>query len=123
MSDLAAPALAALLTVTAVTHFLFPGYFRGLVPLWLPSPATFVVGSALAELATAGLLLTPASRTAGGWAAVALLCVFQVSHIDAAFHTRTRTGFLGSPWGVAGRLAVNAAYIAWALAVTGVTAG
>ena len=125
MSDFAALALAAFLTVTAVAHFLFPRYFRTLVPEWLPSPAAFVVGSALAELATAALLFAPDSRAVGGWAAVGLLSTFQVSHLDAVRHahthigsrSRTRTGFLRSPWGVAGRLAVNAAYIAWALAV------
>ncbi|MEU5001205.1 hypothetical protein [Streptomyces sp. NPDC021622] len=118
MSDFAALALAAFLAVTAVTHFLFPGYFRTLVPRWLPSPAALVVGSAVAEFATAALLFAPATRTVGGWAAVALLSAFQVSHLDAAFHTRTRTGFLNTPWGVTARLTVNAAYIAWALTVT-----
>ncbi|TGB08862.1 hypothetical protein [Streptomyces sp. MZ04] len=118
MSDFAALALAAFLTVTAVTHFLFPGYFRSLVPRWLPSPAALVTASAVAELATAALLFIPATRMAGGWTAVALLSAFQVSHLHAAFRTRARTGFLNSPWGVAARLAVNAAYIGWALAVT-----
>ncbi|MFD9908378.1 hypothetical protein [Streptomyces sp. NPDC059063] len=117
MSTIAALALALFLAATAVAHFAFPAYFRSLVPTWLPHPAIFVTGSALAELATAVLLCSPGTRTAGGWAATALLTTFQASHVDAACHTRTRSGLLNSPWGVIARLLVNAAYIAWAAAV------
>ncbi|MFE0102375.1 hypothetical protein [Streptomyces sp. NPDC059009] len=113
----AATALAAFLTATALAHLALPAYFRSLVPAWLPAPAALVAGSAVAELAVAGLLFAPGTRTAGGWAAVVLLSAFQVSHLDAARHTRTATRFLDGVPGVAARLLVNAAYLAWAVSV------
>lgn len=117
MSTFAALALALFLTTTALAHFALPAYFTSLVPAWLARPGLFVVGSALAELGTAVLLLTPGTRAVGGWTAVGLLTAFQVSHVDAAWHTRTRSGMLHRPWGVVARLVVNAGYIAWAAAV------
>ncbi|EPH39577.1 hypothetical protein ABT390_05515 [Streptomyces aurantiacus] len=117
MSTPAAFALALFLATTALAHFAFPAYFRSLVPVWLPHPAIFVIGSALAELGTAALVAAPDTRVAGAWTAAGLLTVFQVSHVDAACRTRTRSGVLNSPWGVAARLVVNAGYVAWATAV------
>ncbi|MEI5101146.1 hypothetical protein RB200_24545 [Streptomyces sp. PmtG] len=117
MSAIAALALALFLALTAVAHAVLPGSFRSLVPDWLPHPALLVAVSALAELAVAVSLCAPSTRAAGGWSAVALLAAFQVTHLDAARHTRTRSGPLHGPWGVAARLAVNAAYLAWAAAV------
>ncbi|MCF3120959.1 hypothetical protein IPZ68_14800 [Streptomyces arenae] len=110
-------ALAVFLFCTALAHFAFPAYFRTLVPAWLPSPAIIVVVSALAELAVAGLLFASVTRVAGGWAAIALITGFQLSHLDAARHTGSATRWLDTAWGVAARLAVNTAYVAWALAV------
>lgn len=110
-------ALAAFLSCTALAHVAFPAYFRTLVPAWLPSPSIIVAASAVAELAVAGLLFAPATRAAGGWCAVALLAAFQVSHLDAARHTRSAVRFLDTRPAVAARLVVNAAYLAWAVAV------
>lgn len=117
MTTLAAPALALFLCVTSVAHFAFPVYFRSLVPDWLPHPAAFVVGSALAELALAALLLEPSARGVGGWSAAALFTAFQTAHLDAVRHVRTRPGVLCSGWGVGARLLVNAVYVAWAVVV------
>ncbi|MEU7576428.1 hypothetical protein AB0B50_02320 [Streptomyces sp. NPDC041068] len=123
MPTFAAPALAVFLSCTALGHIAFPAYFRTLVPAWLPAPSIIVAASAVAELAVAGLLFTPGTRTLGGWAAALLIAGFQVSHLDAARHTRTASRFLDTAWGVAARLVVNAAYIAWAVAVAAADAG
>ena len=40
--DLAAWPLAALMVVSGVSHFTSPGYFRELVPSWLPARAAVV---------------------------------------------------------------------------------
>ncbi|QIB47630.1 hypothetical protein [Streptomyces aureoverticillatus] len=117
MSTPASLTLGLFLATTALAHFVFPAYFRSLIPAWLPHPAIFVTGSALAELGTAALLFAPGTRAAGGWAAAGLLTAFLVPHVDAARHARARSGVLHGPWGVAARLAVNAGYIAWATAV------
>ncbi|WP_030775841.1 hypothetical protein [Streptomyces sp. NRRL S-920] len=114
MHIFAALALAVFLSCTAVAHVVLPAYFRTLVPAWIPAPSIIVAVSAVAELAVAGLLFFPATRGAGGWAAVVLLASFQVSHLDAARHTRTAVRFLDTRPGVAARIVVNAAYLVWA---------
>ncbi|SHE57933.1 DoxX family protein [Streptoalloteichus hindustanus] len=118
MATFAALALALFLAVVGVAHFVLPGYFRTLVPAWLPAPALLVAGSGLAEIATAGLLALPDTRTWGGWAAAALITTYLVSHLDALRHAhRTRPRLLDRPAGVAARLVVNLAYLAWAVTV------
>ncbi|MCP2262023.1 putative membrane protein [Streptoalloteichus tenebrarius] len=111
-------ALAFFLAVVGVAHFLAPGYFRTLVPSWLPAPGLLVAASGVAEIVTAGLLACPSSRAWGGWAAVALITSYLVSHLDALRHAHpSRPRLLDRPAGVAARLVVNLGYLAWAIAV------
>ncbi|MER6945847.1 hypothetical protein ABT294_17630 [Nonomuraea sp. NPDC000554] len=119
MHDTAAVALAIFLVLVGISHFLFPGYFRTLVPSWLGGWAgTLVAGSGVAEVVVGGLVLVPGSRAAGGWAAAALITAYLASHLDALRHARRdRPRLLERPVGVVARLAVNVLYIGWAAAV------
>jgi uncharacterized membrane protein len=65
--------LALLFGVAGVLHFLTPEFFLRIVPPWVPDPRLAVSLSGLAELAGAIGLLVPATRTAAGWALIALL--------------------------------------------------
>ncbi|MEV4293225.1 hypothetical protein [Microbispora rosea] len=70
------------------------------------------------ELAVAALILAPATRTFGAWAAAALISGYLVSHLDAVRHARPgHPSVLLRPWGVSARLTVNLAYIGWAVVV------
>lgn len=113
-------ALAGLLIVTAFAHVAWPDYFATLVPpwRWLPSTRAIVYGSALVEVTLGiGLLVAPTRATAA-WATVGLFTVYVVTHIDAFVRARPDMARrLDRRPGAAVRVAVNAAYVAWAAAV------
>jgi uncharacterized membrane protein len=56
-----------------ITHFANPSFFNDIVPPWLPpSPEFWTYISGIAEIIAAILLLRPATRRAGGIAALLL---------------------------------------------------
>ena len=61
------------LGLAGITHFANPSFFNDIVPPWLPpSPEFWTYISGIAEIVTALLLLRPATRRAGGIAALLL---------------------------------------------------
>ncbi len=76
-----ARALLLLLGGSGVLHLLRPRTFDWLVPPELGPARPWVTGSGVAELGAAALLAAPATRRAGGWAAVALLAAFVPAHL------------------------------------------
>ncbi|TQS20969.1 hypothetical protein [Microbispora sp. KK1-11] len=118
MDTISAVGLAVFLCTAGVAHFLFPAYFRSLVPAWLGLARLIVAVTGLVELAVAALILAPATRTFGAWTAAALISGYLVSHLDAVRHARPgHPSVLLRPWGVTARLTVNLAYIGWAVVV------
>ncbi|MGW7089131.1 MauE/DoxX family redox-associated membrane protein [Streptomyces sp. NPDC054871] len=119
MHAIAAAALAVLLIVTGFMHFLAPGYFRMLVPVWLRRERFLVAVTGAAEVVVGALVLVPCSRPTGGWAAAVLIGCYLVSHVDALRRARPdRPRLLERPAGAVARLMVNVLYIAWAVAVS-----
>jgi uncharacterized membrane protein len=53
------------MVVSGITHFTKPGYYRALVPPWLPARSALVAVSGLADVATGVLVAAPATRRAG----------------------------------------------------------
>jgi uncharacterized membrane protein len=118
MHTIAAVGLAVFLVVTGVAHFVIPGYFRTLVPAWLGRARLLVAASGAAEIVVGALVLLPPSRSAGSWAAAALITGYLVSHVDALWHARAdRPRMLERPVGAVARLVVNVVYITWAVTV------
>ena len=115
--DLAAWPLAALMAVSGVTHFTNPGYFRELVPSWLPARSALVAVSGLADIAAGVLVVAPATRRTGARATAALITAYLPAHLEPLRHRRTAQRAFDRPAGVAARVAVNLGYIAWAAAV------
>lgn len=84
--------LAVLYALAGVLHLALPAPFVGIVPPWVPHPATVVLLTGIAELAGAAGLLQPRSmrlRHAAAWGLAAYaLCVWpaNVQHmlLDAA---------------------------------------
>jgi uncharacterized membrane protein len=73
-------ALAAILGVAGVAHFVAPEPFTEIVPRGLPLRRELVYASGLAELACAGLLVARRTRRMGGLAtAVLLVAVFPAN--------------------------------------------
>jgi uncharacterized membrane protein len=115
--DAAAWALAALMVVSGVTHFTEPGYYRGLVPPWLPARSALVAVSGLADVAVGVLVAAPVTRRTGARATAALITTYLPAHLEPLRHRHTAQRAFDRPVGVAARVVVNLGYVAWAAAV------
>jgi uncharacterized membrane protein len=73
--------LGALLGGSGVLHLVRPATYEWLVPPELGDARSWVTASGVAEIGTAALLAAPATRRAGGWAAVGLLLAFLPAHV------------------------------------------
>ncbi|GAA3220004.1 hypothetical protein [Nonomuraea helvata] len=123
MDGIAALALALLLIVTGIMHWVFPTYFRTLVPAWVPLPGAVVAVSGAIEVVVGAFILLPTTRAMAAWVAAVLITGYLVSHVDALVHTtRAQRRWLDRPAGVTARIVVNLGYIAWAAAVASTSA-
>ena len=73
--------LAAVFAGSGVLHLVRPRTYEWLVPPELGSARTWVLGSGVAEVATAALLAVPGTRRTGGRLAAALLVAFVPAHL------------------------------------------
>ena len=115
--DAAAWTLAALMVGSGVAHFTSPGYFRELVPSWLPARSALVVVSGLADIAAGVLVGVPATRRTGAQATAALITTYLPAHLEPLRHLSTAQRAFDRPIGIAARIVVNLGYVAWAAAV------
>jgi uncharacterized membrane protein len=111
------------MVVSGVTHFTNPGYYRGLVPSWLPARSALVVLSGLADVAAGVLVALPATRRSGARVTAALISTYLPAHLEPLRHRQTAQRAFDRPAGVAARVAVNLGYVAWAAAVARTATG
>ncbi|WP_280382551.1 DoxX family protein [Nocardia wallacei] len=114
MHTIAAVVLGLFLIAAGISHFVFPAYFRSLVPDRLPRPDLLVAGSGILEMVLGGTVALPATRAAAGWPVTALLSVYLLVWVlrlrAAPRRTADRTSLSATVAGVV----VNAGYVAWA---------
>jgi uncharacterized membrane protein len=72
---------AALLGGLGVVHLVRPRTYEWLVPQELGDARTWVTATGVAEVGTAALLSTSATRRWGGWAAAGLLLASVAAHL------------------------------------------
>ena len=65
--------MGAFYVFAGVSHFTQPGFFRQIVPPFLPNPALVVVVSGIAEIVLGALVMVPATRRMAAWGIIALL--------------------------------------------------
>ncbi|MGY2084371.1 DoxX family protein [Blastococcus sp. SYSU DS0539] len=80
--------MAAGMTGAGVFHLVRPQVYDWMIPPELGPARPWVIGSGVVELATAALLAVPATRRAGGWAAVGLLVGVLPAHLQTLRATR-----------------------------------
>ncbi len=75
-----------------ITHFANPSFFNDIVPPWLPpSPEFWTYISGIAEIIAAILLLRPATRRAGGIAALLLFIAVYPANLYMTWDWRNET--------------------------------
>ena len=80
--NLLAVAVGGFITFAGIMHFVSPSFFNDIVPPWLPPSRIFwTYISGVAELITAALLLRPATRRTGAFAAVWLFIAVYPANI------------------------------------------
>jgi uncharacterized membrane protein len=67
-----------------ISHFTNPGFFRQIVPPFLPAPGLLVVVTGVAEIVLGSLVMVPATRRAAAWGVIALLVVVYPANIYQA---------------------------------------
>lgn len=77
-------ALAGLLAVSGVAHFVRPRPFESIVPAPLPYKRELVYVSGVAELACSAALLRPRTSVAGGYATAALMLAVFPANVQMA---------------------------------------
>jgi uncharacterized membrane protein len=81
--------LAGMLIGSGVVHMVRPQVFEAIVPRQLGDVRRVVHVSGLAELAAGALLLIPATRKVGGWAAAAVLVGVFPANVQMALDAGT----------------------------------
>ena len=108
-------ALAALLLVMGVLHFVMPKPFMRIVPPMLGNARLWTYVSGVAELVSGGLLLGERSKHLGGWAAAATIAAVYPANIWMAIDE----GKPDNPKAVAAwvRLPFQFPLLAWAVRI------
>ena len=80
-----------MLATAGLLHLARPAPFDAIVPPALPGPArAYTYASGLAEIAIAGLLITPRTRSVGGAAATGLFVAVYPANVQMAWDWRHR---------------------------------
>jgi uncharacterized membrane protein len=119
LSRLSPLVLAATFAGSAVVHLVKPGFYEPLIPEPLGSPKAWVLGSGVAELALAGLLLDKRRRRLAGYASAALLVGVFPANIKMAMTggAGAQDGFFGSRVFATLRLPLQVPLVLWALRI------
>ena len=92
----------ALMFFTAgVLHFVMPGFFDRIVPLWVPNARAATYVSGVFEILGAIGLLIPATRGAAAWGLIALLVAVLPANIhmlNQARAAQASAGFIAGLW-------------------------
>jgi uncharacterized membrane protein len=104
--------LAIFFIAAGANHFRMPATYLGMMPSWLPWPATMNgIAGAAESLGGLGLLLPPVRRPAG-WGLIALLAAVFPANLHVALLGHM-PGFNFSPAVLWLRLPFQAVFIAW----------
>ena len=77
---------AGFFVLAGVNHFIFPAFYAGLVPPWLPAAGVLSAVAGGAEIVGGLGLLVPRLRRAAGWGLIALLIAVFPANVHMAAH-------------------------------------
>ncbi len=109
-------ALAVVMIVAGVAHFLVPKMYERIVPRVLPMKRAIVYVSGVAEAALGVALLFPRTQSLAAWGLIALFIAVFPANVSQALR---KIPFGTAPlWVTWARLPFQAVFIAWAWAYT-----
>lgn len=82
-----------LFIVAGVLHFVFPGFYQGIVPPTLPNPALLVSVSGVAEIVGGVAFLMPRWRRVAGLGLIVLMVAVFPANIEMLRQSRARGDF------------------------------
>lgn len=99
-------------------HFVTPGFYRRIMPPWIPRHRELVAISGVAEIAGGLALMAPdpGVRRAGGWFTIATLLGVYPANIHMAANPQEFPEVPGGAAALYARLPVQGAFIAWVVA-------
>ena len=89
-SDLARTVFGLIFVLAGTLHFAFPGYYRAVVPAYLPAPAALVALSGVAEIVGGIGLLLPRWRHSAGLGLILLLIAVLPANVEMLRQGRAR---------------------------------
>lgn len=108
--------MVALYVLAGINHFVHPGTYISIMPLWLPYPATLVLVSGVCEVVFGLLLLPLKTRPLAAWLIILLLVAVFPANIQMAiqYYQQHRVGW----WITWLRLPLQGLLIWWAYTFT-----
>ena len=98
-------------TILGILHFTHTGFYRPIMPKFMPSHDLLIYLSGIAEIILGVGVLFPRSRNIALWGIILMLLVFLIVHVNMLFPSNR----LGIPlWVLSVRLPLQFALIYWA---------
>ena len=104
--------LGLLFVAAGLNHFRSFGFYKRIVPDYLPLHGPIVAVSGVAEVLLGGLLLVPRTARAAAWGLVALLLAVFPANVHMASHAGDFPQF--PRWALWARLPLQGVLVAWA---------
>ncbi len=80
--------MAALYILAGVNHFLNPGFYKKMMPGWLPAHYLLIYTSGGAEIILGALLLPPSTRKWAAWGIILLLVAVFPANVQMMLNYR-----------------------------------
>ena len=98
-------------TILGIVHFTHTGFYRPLMPKFLPAHDLLIYLSGVAEILLGIGVLFPQTRVLALWGLIAMLIVFLIVHVNMLFPSN---GLGISPWILWLRIPIQFLLIYWA---------
>ena len=97
--------------ILGITHFTHTGFYRPMMPKFLPAHDALIYWSGIAEIALGLGVLFPVTRSIALWGIIAMLVVFLLVHVNMLL-PGNRLGM--SLWALGFRIPIQFALMYWA---------
>ena len=101
--------LTLFFVAAGINHVVSPGFYRPMMPPWLPWPDLLIAVSGVAEIIGGIGVLLPSWRRAAGWGLLALLVAVFPANLQIAMHGHPDISTTVAWW----RLPFQGLFIAW----------